>query len=90
MKENRINELDHLEYILKKEKKTLSNWELIMFHSASFGDFEKPLTVETNTEPSQESKTSKNESATNQNVLNKKKVKQSKKEKRFPKGRLSQ
>ena len=89
-----MTEEDHLTYMLRKRDKTISHWNTIMQRNGSFVDFEKPFPIESDTESSQDAKTSKDESATNQNVLSKKKIKkkfkQSKKEKRFPKGRLSQ
>lgn len=90
----------HLKKVLEKQEKTLKNYTEQMIEGKifdninklkeSFSDFEKPLSIKTNSKSSQESKTTPDESTTDQNIRNKKVVNHSKKDKRFPRGRLDQ
>jgi len=74
---------DHLTYILKKQKKTLSYFEVAVKGNGLFSDFEKPSTIIT--------KSKKDPKATqDENIKKKRSINQSKKDRRFPKGRLSQ
>lgn len=88
----RINQEEHLEYILKKEQRTLSLWDVIMHRSATWSDFsdsEKPMTVKTDSSSSQQTKSTEDESTTNKNIKFKNPVKPAKKnEKWFPGGRI--
>ncbi len=86
---------EHFEYMLKKQQKTLSLWEGIMHRSVSWSDFphsEKPVTVETDSDSSQQTESTEDKSTTDKNVKLKKVIKDpnkplKKNEKWFPFGR---
>lgn len=82
-------EEDHLKYILRKQNKTLSNWDSVMLGKGLFSDFDK-LAIKSNTNSSQKTKATPNKSTTDQNIKNKKKVYHSKRQRRFPLGRIEQ
>lgn len=66
---------EHYEYMLKKQQRTLSLWDSIMHRSVSWSDFpnsEKPVTVESDTDFSQQTKSTEDKSTTDKNVKFKK------------------
>ncbi len=65
----------HYRYIKEKQEKTLKLWDLLMLRHGLFSDFEKTSTVKTNVKSSQDTKTSKDESATQKNVDSKQPIK---------------
>jgi len=82
-------EENHLSYILRKQKKTLSNWDKVMLHQGLFSDFNES-TIKSNTNSSQKTKATPDKSTANQNIKNKNKVYNSKRSRRFPIGRVEQ
>lgn len=75
---------DHLTYILEKEKKTLSYFEAAVKGNGLFSDIEKPVLISSEKDPN----TTPVKSTTKKHSKNKKMFDYSKKNKRFPKGRL--
>ncbi len=88
----RIPYQEHLDYILKKERKTLSLWDVIMHRSATwsdFSDFEKPVTIVTDSESDKQTKSTKDKSTTDKNIQFKRPVKKTHKENKwFPNKRV--
>jgi len=84
--ERRIDPEEHLEYILKKEKRTLSLWDEIMHRTVTWSDFpysEKPVTIVTDSDSDQQTKSTKDKSTTDKNIEFKIKVKKSHKENKW-------
>ena len=85
---------DHLDYMLKKQEKTLSLWDSVMLRGStgSWSDFEKSVTVESDTDSSQQAESTEDKSTTDQNVHFKSPIKKPsykmKKQRRFPKRRI--
>lgn len=83
---------EHLEYMDRKQNKTISIWNQIMLRTGSWSDFEKPVTVESDTDSSQQAESTEDKSTTDQNVHFKSPIKQpsykTKKQRRFPKRRI--
>jgi len=75
-------EEDHLTYILKKRDRSISYFESAVKGNGLFTDFDNPNSNKTNF--------AKDKSTTKQNIKKKRSLYQSKKDRRFPKGRLSQ
>jgi len=84
--ERRIDPEEHLEYILKKEQRTLSLWDDIMHRSVTWSDFpdsEKPMTIVADSKSDKQTKSTKDKSTTDKNVKFKIPVKTSHKENKW-------
>ncbi len=91
MSTERIPYQEHLDYILKKEQRTLSLWDVIMHRSATWSDFQskKSVTVVTDSNSDQQTKSTKDKSTTDKNVEFKIPVKKLHKENKwFPNKRV--
>jgi len=85
-----MSEEEHKTYMLKKQKKTISSWEKVMLiGNGLFSDFDE-FPIESNTNSSQKTKATPDKSTTNQNIKTKKPIKNSKRNRRFPLGRVEQ
>jgi len=84
-----MSEEDHQTYMLRKQKKTLSNWDNAMLGHGLFSDFDE-FAIKSNTNSSQKTKATPDKSTTNQNIKKKKPIKNSKRNRRFPLGRVEQ